>query len=94
MLEYDCGEKLNAVRRLPETWFGFGSVTAETATLSGTGVGTPSAVTGTRPVYVPAGVPYGTLTCTQSGWSTCSGARGDPSHGMSASGTGVPSTET
>jgi uncharacterized RmlC-like cupin family protein len=91
---YDCGEKLKAVSRLPETCVCCGSVTGETATLMGTVVGLPSATTWTEPLYVPAGVPYGTVTWSQTGWFVCSAARCEPSQGRSASGTGLPSTET
>ena len=57
MFAYDCGEKLKAVSRLPETWFCCGSVTGETVTVIGTGVRVPSATTTTEPLYVPGAVP-------------------------------------
>ena len=57
MFEYDCGEKLKPVRRLPETWFGFGSVTGATVTLIGTTLLVPSATTYTDPLYEPGAVP-------------------------------------
>jgi hypothetical protein len=47
---YDCGEKLKAVSRLPETWFGSGSVTGETVTEIGTDVRVPSESTTSEPV--------------------------------------------
>jgi hypothetical protein len=50
LFEYDWGEKLNAVRRLPETWFSFGRVTGETVTVIGTRVVVLSAETVTDPV--------------------------------------------
>ncbi len=63
-------------------------------TVSGTTSPRPVGDDETEPLYVPGAVPYGTVTCSQSGWFVCSVERCEPSQGMSASGTAFPSTET
>jgi hypothetical protein len=57
LFEYDWGEKLKAVSRLPATWFCRGRVTGETVTVRGTEVLVASATTTIEPSYVPGVVP-------------------------------------